>query len=127
MACVALALLIVVPVALKNAYKGWKLIAPTADAREAILQREITGYPVLAYLREHPMGRIYQFGLEDLLYYAPLRTGGDHFGPGRYRDLAGLAPSDLARALRQAGYASLLIHCGRWAGINTKPVGKDLL
>ncbi len=121
MACVALALLIVVPVALKNAYKGWKLVAPTADAREAILQREITGYPVLAYLREHPMGRTYQFGLEDALYYAPLRTGGDHFGPGRYRDLAGLAPADLAKTLRQAGYASLLIHSGRWAGINTKP------
>jgi len=120
-ACVALALLVVLPIALKKVHKNWQLVAPTASAREAILQREITGYPVLAYLREHPMGRTYQFGLEDALYYAPLRTGGDHFGPGRYRDFARLAAADLARALRQAGYASLLVHAERWPGINTRP------
>jgi hypothetical protein len=120
-ACVALGLLVVLPIALKKEYKNWQLVAPTASAREAILQREITGYPVLAYLREHPMGRTYQFGLEDSLYYAPLRTGGDHFGPGRYRDFAPLAPADLAKALRRAGYASLLIHAERWPGINTRP------
>ncbi|HEY0587626.1 MAG TPA: hypothetical protein VGD52_15920 [Pseudoduganella sp.] len=120
-ACVALALLFALPVALKNEYKSWKLVAPTASARDAILSREITGYPVLAYLRDHPMGRTYQFGLEDALYYAPLRTGGDHFGPGRYRDFANLAPADLAVALRRAGYANLLIHTARWPGINTRP------
>jgi hypothetical protein len=120
-ACVALALLAVLPVALKNTFKDAKLIAPTAEAREALLQRDITGYPVLAYLREHPMGRTYQFGMEDALYYAPLRTGGDHFGPGRYRDFANLAPADLAIALRRAGYTSLLIHTTRWPGINTRP------
>jgi len=120
-ACVALALLFVLPVALKYEYKNWKLVAATARARDAILSREITGYPVLAYLREHPMGRTYQFGLEDSLYYAPLRTGGDHFGPGRYRDFAKLAPADLAGALRRAGYAGLLIHTARWPGINTRP------
>jgi len=119
--CVALALLVVLPIALKKGYKNWKLVAPTASAREAILKQEITGYPVLAYLREHPMGRTYQFGLEDSLYYAPLRTGGDHFGPGRYRDFAHLAPADLAKSLRRAGYTSLLIHAERWPGINTRP------
>lgn len=119
--CIILALLAVLPVAIKRGHKGWKMVAPTAIAREAILQQEITGYPVLAYLREHPMGRTYQFGLEDSLYYAPLRTGGDHFGPGRYRDLAGLAPVDLSKALRHSGYSSLLIHAERWQGINTRP------
>lgn len=120
-ACIIIALLLVLPFALKMGYKSWKMVAPTAAAREAILQREITGYPVLAYLREHPMGRTYQFGLEDSLYYAPLRTGGDHFGPGRYRDFAGLAPADLSKALRHSGYSSLLIHAERWRGINTQP------
>lgn len=119
--CVALAVVSVLPAALKNSYKNWKLLAPTTIAREEILQREITGYPVLAYLREHPMGRTYQFGLEDSLYYAPLRTGGDHFGPGRYRDLKDLAPADLAKTLHNAGYASLLIHAERWPGISTRP------
>jgi 4-amino-4-deoxy-L-arabinose transferase-like glycosyltransferase len=119
--CVALLLLVVVPFALTKEYKNWKLVAPTADAREAVLQRKITGYAMLAFLRDHPMGRTYQFGLEDALYYAPLGTGGDHFGPGRYRDLAGLAPADLAKALRHLGYASLLIHTVRWPGIETKP------
>jgi len=120
-ACIIVALLAVLPFALKKVHKSWKLVAPTAIAREAILQREITGYPVLAYLREHPMGRTYQFGLEESLYYAPLRTGGDHFGPGRYRDFGGLAPADLSRALRHSGYSSLLIHTDRWPGINTQP------
>ncbi len=120
-ACVALALLVVLPISLKKVHKNWQQVASTAKARDAILQREITGYPVLAYLRDHPMGRSYQFGLEDSLYYAPLRTGGDHFGPGRYRDFASLAPADLAMALRRAGYASLLIHGERWPGINTRP------
>jgi len=120
-ACVALGLMVVLPIALKKEFKNWQMVAPTSSAREAILQREMTGYPVLAYLREHPMGRTYQFGLEDSLYYAPLRTGGDHFGPGRYRDFAPLAPADLAKALRRAGYTSLLIHTERWPGINRKP------
>lgn len=120
-ACIILALVALLPSALKRVHAGWKMVAPTAIAREAVLQREITGYPVLVYLREHPMGRTYQFGLEDTLYYAPLRTGGDHFGPGRYRDLAGLAPADLSKALRHSGYASLLIHAERWQGINTRP------
>lgn len=119
--CVALLLLAVVPFALTKEYKNWKLVAPTAATREAVLEQKITGYPALAYLRDHPMGRTYQFGLEDALYYAPLRTGGDHFGPGRYRDLAGLPPAGLARALRRMGYASLLIHTVRWPGIESKP------
>lgn len=120
-ACVILALLAVLPFALKKVPRSWKMVAPTATDREAILQREITGYPVLAYLREHPMGRTYQFGLEESLYYAPLRTGGDHFGPGRYRDFGGLAPADLSKALRHSGYSSLLIHTERWPGINAQP------
>ncbi len=119
--CVALGVLAVLPAAVKNSHKNWKLVAPTPAVREEILQHEITGYPVLAYLRDHPMGLTYQFGLEDSLYYAPLRTGGDHFGPGRYRDFQGLAPADLAKALQHAGYASLLIHAERWPGINTRP------
>jgi len=120
-ASVAVALLVVLPVSLKKEYKSWKLVAPTAAAREAILQKEITGYPVMAYLREHPMGRTYQFGLEGGLYYAPPGTGGDHFGPGRYRDLADLAPADFAKRLRQAGYSSLMIHTAQWPSINARP------
>ena len=120
-ACVALALLATMPFAVKTEFKNWKLVAPTAEARESVLQQQIAGYPVLAYLREHPVARTYQFGLEDSLYYAPPGTGGDHFGPGRYRDVAGLAPADMAKALRRAGYATLLIHAGRWPGIDTKP------
>ncbi|KQZ27539.1 glycosyltransferase family 39 protein [Duganella sp. Root1480D1] len=120
-ASVALALLVVLPVSLKKEYKSWKLVAPTAAARAAVLQKEIAGYPVMAYLREHPMGRTYQFGLEGGLYYAPPGTGGDHFGPGRYRDLADLAPLDLAKRLRQAGYSSLMINTAQWPSINTRP------
>ncbi|WP_426337228.1 ArnT family glycosyltransferase [Pseudoduganella sp. R-31] len=119
--CVALGLLAVLPGALKTVHRTWKLVSPTTAAREAVLQQRITGYPMLVYLREHPMGRTYQFGLEDSIYYAPPRTGGDHFGPGRYRDHADLPPADLAKALRRSGYASLLIHTVRWPGIETKP------
>ncbi|SDO23210.1 Dolichyl-phosphate-mannose-protein mannosyltransferase [Janthinobacterium sp. OK676] len=104
-----------------NKWAGnWALIAPTMAAREAILERKITGYPVLAYLRQHPMRQTYQFGLEDALYYAPLQTSGDHFGPGRYRDFATLTPAALAAALRERGNDSMLVHATRWPGITTQ-------
>lgn len=116
----ALTLLILLPTVASKWADNWALIAPAPAAREAILERKITGYPVLAYLRQHPMRQTYQFGLEDALYYAPLHTSGDHFGPGRYRDFATLAPAALAAALRQRGNDSLLVHVTRWPGITTQ-------
>lgn len=115
-----LAVLALVPNIVKKWTENWGLIAPTPEARAAILERKITGYPVLAYLRQHPMRQTYQFGLEEALYYAPLHTSGDHFGPGRYRDFATLAPAALASALRERGNDSMLVHVGRWPGITAQ-------
>lgn len=117
---ILLAVLALMPNIARKWMENWDLIAPAPAAREAILERKITGYAVLAYLRQHPMRQTYQFGLEDALYYAPLHTGGDHFGPGRYRDLATLAPAALASTLRERGNDSLLVNVGRWPGITSQ-------
>jgi len=66
------------------------------------------------------MRQTYQFGLEGVLYYAPPGTGGDHFGPGRYRDFVTLAPSALATALRERGNDSMLVNVGRWPDITAQ-------
>jgi len=115
-----LAVLALAPSIAKRWAENWDLIAPTPVAREAILEQRITGYSVLAYLRQHPMRQTYQFGLEGVLYYAPPGTGGDHFGPGRYRDFVTLAPSALATALRERGNDSMLVNVGRWPDITAQ-------
>ena len=38
---------------------------------------------VFKYLKQHSNGKIYQFGFEDAIYYAPAPIYGDFFGPWR--------------------------------------------
>lgn len=93
--------------------KSWPLIAPTAAAREAVLQQQVAGHQVWRYLQEHPETKLYQMGLEDSLYYAPRATWGDVFGPWRYRDYQNLSPQPLHHKLKTEGFTALAIHTGR--------------
>jgi hypothetical protein len=107
--------------ALIKSYKYWGKVAANSSIKEEILQKNISGYAVLSFIKKMPEVKIYQFGLEDALYYAPSQTWGDHFGPGRYRDYAFLTPEVLARKLNEQGFEELLIHTERWPDIASKP------
>jgi hypothetical protein len=104
-----------------SAAKSWGRIAPDSKTREAILEKSVSGYKVLSYLRQHSVGKIYQFGLEDAIYYAPNPIWGDYFGPARYRDFATLAPEQLAQKLTSSGFKELVIHTKRWPNIDSRP------
>jgi hypothetical protein len=104
-----------------NAEKNWEHIAPTDTERNAMLEERITGYRVLTYLRQNPFGMVYQFGLEDAIYYAPSPIWGDQFGPGRHRDFAPLKSDQLSAKLKGLGFSGLLVHTKRWPNIDSKP------
>lgn len=106
-------LVLVLSIAHEQADRWWGLIAPTPEMREASLARQLPGYPMLQYLRDHPQGRIYQIGLEGEIHYAPQPIWGDHFGPWRYRDYLALDASALRRRLVDEGFDALLVHTGR--------------
>ncbi len=101
--------------------KDWQKIAVTDADREALLWKKVSGYPVLAFMRQNPLIKTYQFGLEDAIYYAPNPIWGDHFGPSRYRDFASLAPRELHAKLINLGFDSMLVHTGRWPQVNVQP------
>jgi len=119
-------LLAVVFVAISfHAATSWRKIAPTDTIRNEILNRKIAGYQLLSHLKQHPVGRIYQFGLENAIYYAPNPIWGDYFGPWRYRDFASLEPARLARALAAHGFDHMLIHTEICPQIAARPGFND--
>ena len=93
--------------------KHWQNIAPTEAARNATLADRVSGYGVWIYLQSHPQAKIYQFALEDAIYYAPRPIWGEVFGPWRYRDYANLPTGQLFQKLRNEGFTALVIHTGR--------------
>ena len=90
--------------------RDWALVAATPAQREAFLDRQLWEYRgVLQFLLEHPPMRLYQYGMEAVLYYAPKPIWGDHFGPWRYNDFMALAPREQAAKLRQSGFDTLVV------------------
>ena len=100
--------------------KLWHRIAPTPEARDALLRRNVTGYPMWAHLRAHPVGKLYQLGLEGSLYYAPSPVWGDVFGPWRYRDVVDLAPDELHRKLAAQRFEALVIDTQRMPQVDAR-------
>ena len=102
-----------------------KRIASTPVAREAMLQSEVNGYGMWAWLRDDRTGdsrkRLYQLGLEESLYYAPQPIWGDVFGPWRYADVVGLAPQAMHRKLASQGFEALVLDTARWPNLATQP------
>jgi len=90
-------------------YKNIQLIAITPERREAILLNRISGYRVISYLRENPVKKLYQFSMEDAIYYLPSPTWGEVFGPWRYKDY-NLAPAVLRKKLLDQDFDALVVH-----------------
>ena len=84
-------------------------IALTSEQRDIFLRQNIVAYDLLVQLRQQPNLKIYQFGLEGIIYYAPNPIWGEIFGPWRYSDLNGLSIPELSSYLRKQGFDTLLI------------------
>lgn len=101
--------------------RDYQLVAPNTVLRDAILEKRISGYPVLSYLQKSSFLKTYQFGLEDAIYYSPNPIWGDHFGPSRYNDFAHLNPAELSAKLKSLGFDSVVVHTRRWPKIVVQP------
>jgi hypothetical protein len=103
--------------------RQWLQIAATPTARVDFLRSHVMAYDLLTQLDQSSTGRIYQWALEGVIYYAPHPIWGDHFGPWRYRDwdLVGLSSNDLAKKLTQDGFQTLLVRSDFVPGLEAKP------
>lgn len=93
--------------------KQWTRLAGTDTQRQALLQSKVPGYDLWVYVKAHPQRKIYQFQLEDSLYYAPQPVWGEIFGPWRYDDYTKLAPAQLHRRFSDEGFSAVAIHSER--------------
>lgn len=105
----AIAALLIVVVSLSTASKLASQVALTPEQRTNFLRQHVVAYDLLMDLRQQPGLKIYQWGLEDAIYYAPNPMWGEVFGPWRYSDLNGLPIPALARRLSQQGFNTLLV------------------
>ena len=118
---VGLALLILVSggFALEKMSRDWIDIQSDDAGHAVYLRNTITGYEVISQLADVPHSGIYQFGLEDSVYYFPQPVWGDHFGSMRYADMAALPAAKLAEKLHSMDIDILVINRSLWPGIDT--------
>lgn len=100
--------------------RDWNEIQASDVERNAYLQEKISGYDVIKHLSEIPHTGIYQFGLEDTIFYMPQPVWGDHFGKGRYKDMASFSADELAEKLESMGIDILVISHSHWPQVKTK-------
>ena len=112
--------LVLVGLTSEKLIRDWNEIKVSAVERNTYLQERISGYDVIKHLSELPHTGIYQFGLEDAIFYMPQPVWGDHFGPGRYRDMAALSAEALAEKLNSMGIDVLVINHSRWPQIEAR-------
>lgn len=76
-------------------------VAFTPEQRELVLTQVFPVYPMLQHLHLLEDRRIYQIGLENLIYYAPAPIWGEVFGPWRYSERLQIGMQVGAQALAQ--------------------------
>jgi hypothetical protein len=112
------AMLLLFGLAAISAPRAWHLLAhipATTEARDAFLVDHLDGYRLFRTLDPASGMRLYQFGFEGELYYSPVPTVGDWFGPARYRTVSDLAedPARLAQWLHALGANAIMINSVR--------------
>lgn len=103
----------------------WKRITPTPIERNAFLNAKIEGFAIFDYLKLHDVGRLYQFGSEDCIYYFPVPVWGDVFGPWRYRDYTELDANALRDRLVHERFDTILINLEAFPDLNRKKRFED--
>lgn len=90
-------------------------IAANPEQRGIFLSPKLGSYRLFKLLDGDSCWRLYQFGFEGELYYAPMYTEGDWFGRARYRHVFQTAskPEALARWLRGLGVNGFVVNIGR--------------
>jgi hypothetical protein len=104
------ALVLCVPVVFANWAKTIDKVSPTQASRDTLLQKKIASYDALTYLNNNPSQKIYQYGIDDAIYYSQAPLYGDGFGPWRFADFADLPPREFARKLASLGFDRLIIN-----------------
>ena len=88
----------------------WSLVATAPAQRQEVVRLWLHDYAgAIDYLQARPGRKIYQSGMEGVLYYLPFPIWGDHFGPWRYRDFLGLPPERLAARLRDERFELIVV------------------
>ena len=98
-----------------------RMISPTPASREAFLLRHVPGYAVLSQWRRHPVGKLYQVGLSDAIYFAGGPAWGDVFGPYRYADYLLLPADAMARKLADHGFGTIVVRTALGPYVDGKP------
>lgn len=114
-------LAVLAAVSVQHTVRNVGMISSTPASREAFLHERIPGYEVLSRLRADPVGRLYQVGLNDSIYFAPNPVWGDIFGPFRYSDYLYLSAAELARKLAAQGFGAIVIQTANAPYVHTKP------
>lgn len=91
---------------------NWGNIAVNPSERIALLKREIKGFAVLEYANQHALGRIYNQGMSDRVYYAPQPIWGDVFGPWRYSDMVSSDAALFGQRLKRMNFDAVIVDEG---------------
>ncbi|MBV5331870.1 hypothetical protein JZU69_05835, partial [bacterium] len=101
-------LVIFLPFLCHSWIKGLAKVAPTPASREALFHKRIPSYAALTYVKNNPSNKIYQYGLDDAIYYSGERLYGDVFGPWRYTDFVNLPAREFALKLIAHGFDTFI-------------------
>ena len=85
------------------------MISLTPESKEAFLRKNVPGYAVMNYVRQHATGKTYQVALAEAMYYGPNPVWGDTLGPFRYSDYLLMPAADTARKLAAEGFTTLVL------------------
>ena len=118
--CWAVAIVVALASSLRRLETGWSRIATAPEASAAFLRQQVSGFRLVQQAKQFTGARIYQWGLEGAIYYAPNPIWGDHFGRWRYRDVASLNPRQLMQKLVSDKFDILLVHSATVPGLESK-------
>ncbi|WP_084153716.1 ArnT family glycosyltransferase [Simplicispira psychrophila] len=109
-----------IPVEKEIKHKWAEVSLSEADGAN-ILRHKVQGYALIEKIRGKIFPKVYQWGLENNIYYLQQPIYGDHFGPWRYRDLNDLTSAQLWRHFKSQDFSTLLVHANTVPGLETKP------
>ncbi len=84
-------------------------IQASTQGRDKFLATQIRSYEIGTYLEQHPDIKIVHLDFSSDIYYLPLGTKGDTFGPARVTDFLGLSTSELVLKIKSIQANAILL------------------